>query len=66
MYFLMYEWPAVAAAPPRSELRGGCGNPARGSPGRLHAVDALADEDVHRNAAVLGLAFGRVIARKRV
>lgn len=32
----------------------------------LHPVKPLADQNIYRNAAVLGLAFDRVIARQRV
>src|SRR4051794_32604584 len=32
----------------------------------LHTLDRLADEDVHRNAAVLGLAFGGIVVRRRI
>lgn len=33
-------------------------------PGILQAVEALADQDIHRNAAVLCLAFRRAIVRR--
>jgi hypothetical protein len=32
----------------------------------LQAVDGLADEDVHRDATVLRLAFGRLVIRQRI